>query len=213
MKIYKDSWKIYPFGENSILFFTEYCFLNNLLDNRYLDKKKKLIKQIHEELWFEDKYKDDINTIENWSHDNHTALLCLFKKTYKRLPSYVEVFPVDFLYRTHPRDLIFYMYISNNKLLKFVSFWFLWVLSLTMIITCLQDYKYRNGLKILKTDGKILTWLRLQTVNMPITKWICNKIIEHKWTNWYYVFRYYFQQDDNHPIVKTAKKAFHPKDI
>jgi len=138
----------------------------------------------------------------HFSHDNMTGLYC-----YKILAGIsVNHLPVarwNNRWWLHPRDLAFYFYCHYPRL----GLLFLWISSLAMIFSCLGKYKYRNGQRYIKTDGKLLAYLRCKAAHMPVTFWICTKIIEnHEYFNsWHEVAKKYF--GEHHPIVNEYKKA------
>lgn len=128
------------------------------------------------------------------SHDNFTAFICLSKLV--SLPKH-DFKPEHAWW--HPRDFIFYSYTSNNKVAQMFGFLLLWISCLIMIIGMWQEnYKIIDGKKVLATDGKLLTWLRINTFNLPITKWICDYIVKKKYISYELFFSIYFK-DKEHP--------------
>ncbi len=49
-----------------------------------------------------------------------------------------------------------------------------------MIVTCYDSDKIRHGKRIIKTDGKILSFMRWTAVKMPITQFICEYLFENR---------------------------------
>lgn len=101
----------------------------------------------------------------------------------------------------HPRDIIFYGICANSTICKLLSP-ILWIIH---AIACIQKYKVRNGNKIWKTDGKILTFLRCQILNWKASIKIYglfNKLFAG-FKNWFHVFSVYYKKD--HPVLKSLK--------
>lgn len=140
----------------------------------------------------------------HFSHDNMTGLYCILKN--EGSEAYMRSLPTVYWNRDfwlHPRDLAFYFWAKHPIL----GFPFIWIASLSMIISCIQKYKVRgNGNKIIKTDGKLLTYMRCKTFNMSITFSICSFFIRHHkyFNNWNDVAVMYFK-DVDHPLRKLIK--------
>ena len=201
MELFNKKAQMTPFGENGVLFTAQYCILKKLLGKSTVNETLLAHRAIENSKVDDNLYDASApEKGEGWSHDNHTAIVCLGE----HFDLNVVKFPKDWYYRRiHPRDIVFYLYfILPPGVLRFIfKLLFFWVPSISMIVSCAQTYKYRNGKKIIKTDGKLLAWLRFNTVSMPITKWICTKIIEKKFTRgWTRVFEIYFGKD--HPNSK-----------
>jgi len=120
----------------------------------------------------------------------------------------------------HPRDWIYYGILNKNWL----AYLLMPLLSLIMIESCHKTYKIRPTLfgrvkyrlthwfkkdpsirQFRATDGKLLSWVRFQALNMPITEKICNWLIRRNpvFGSWKNVFAIYFK-DENHPIRKLS---------
>lgn len=137
-----------------------------------------------------------------WSHDNHTALtsasFILDMDYHKRLDWH------GWYRRIHPRDLGYYLslrYPAFKRVLLIPT-------QIAMIVSCYQEYKTRNGNTMLKTDGKLLAWVRFNTIKMPITRKICNWLIKRnpKFGSWKNVFTIYFGLD--HPSSQLDEKIY-----
>ncbi len=105
----------------------------------------------------------------------------------------------------HPRDFIWLNYMRGHLWL-----WPLLIIpSVAMIVSCMQDYKVRGGVKILKTDGKILALMRCLATPMPLTLWACTNAIEtdNDFGSWSNVFAMYFWQSDEHPNRVLIKRV------
>ena len=163
-----------------------------------------------------DLYKDDLQNI-HVSHDNATGVMCLAKEENKKAlipiiglekiknPTGLrKLFPF-ILSRPHPRDIIMYGF-AKGGVFKFIFLPFLWITSIAMIISCMQNYKIRNNQKFLKTDGKLLAWMRCKAFNMRITWFICNLFIKYDddFKNMGNVAEIYYGK--NHPITQLMKE-------
>lgn len=128
----------------------------------------------------------------SFSHDEMTGLYCLLSDI-RNLP----ILKWEGNYWLHPRDIAFYTYCHN----KFLGSLLLPIASIAMIISCLQDYKYRNGKRFVRTDGKLLAYLRCKKYKLNLTFWICDKIIKRKklFGSWDKVFSIYFRNPE-HPL-------------
>ena len=204
-----------PHGENDIVFTAEYWYLRHKLEpgtiwhHVNIDVTasfivKALMSQIKSRFPRE---LVSLDRNERWSHDNHTAWLCLAKLI--RPDWNMWAFPVDWKHRCHPRDLIFYGFIRYTKTQNSLStlFWLLLpFVSLTMIISCLDTRKAGNG--ILRTSGKLLAWLRMEAFpeEFKLTKKICDYIIKRRFGGWYEIFKIYFGED--HINTKLAKELY-----
>jgi hypothetical protein len=198
-----------PFGENGILFTTEYRELI-YRQTRFLDEE--FMRKAIESQFYGDYFLDSPDTEEKWSHDNHRAVVCASKR--HGFDYHKRMYWKDLHKMLHPRDLIFYAW-ATGKWYSWLAFPFLWIVTLAFMVSCLTDYKVRPGLldrikmklkgedytkrKILKTDGKLLVWLQLSVFNMPITKRLCNWAIKNnkEFGSWEKCFKIYF--DQTHP--------------
>ena len=129
----------------------------------------------------------------NFSHDNMTGATTLHKLVDEK----PQLWPYNFKQHSHPRDIAFYLYAK----LPFI-FWFLIpIASLAMGVSCYQNYKYRGGRQILKTDGKLLTFLRCEGHGLKFTFLLCSWFIYRnpKFGSWENISKIYFK-DKEHPI-------------
>jgi hypothetical protein len=153
--------------------------------------------------------KDSSNA--HFSHDNMTGLYCLYYNAFSRIPTFLPLMTKDV---KHPRDVLFFMYCHTLKyeglLMDFIRHLLLIIPSFAMIVSCFQLYKVRNGNKILKTDGKLLTWLRCRTFGLKKTLYVCEKVMKFrkKWKSWGQIFGTYFIRTD-HPINQMASRLYH----
>ncbi len=154
-------------------------YIDNLLGNGF--------RANHDRLWG-----------SHFSHDNMTGLYCLYKN--RMLLGKLSKLPIakwNNRWWLHPKDLAFYFWCHYPRL----GYLTLWIASLAMIISCIQKYKVRNGQRIIKTDGKLLAFLRCRSFNLTLTYAICTFFIErHEYFNsWNDVAKKYFQEE-GHPL-------------
>lgn len=158
---------------------------------------------------------------EDMSHDNFLGVICALKvleewthsleplgsvsgdilyQERKNIEVLKEALPLFHKQLDHPRDFLF-MLRFKHPFIGALANLLLPVVPLAMILTCLQSYKIRGGRKILKTDGKLLAWLRMSTYHYPITEWICTKMLSKKkdFRNFNTCAKIYFK-DENHPL-------------
>ena len=198
-------------SENTILFTTELLLLkhNEGIKQRLIDfinackVKDGLYKQNPELFGTHDDY---------MSHDTLTGLVAFSYKydlnyhkeiwayLVKHLFTYDNVSgKINFDRFMHPRDIIYYGYCAGNLICKFLYP----ILAIIMIVGVLQKYKIRNGNKIIKTDGKLLSWVRCKASNLNLTfkllTFSLKKFSYFKY--WKEVFFYYFAEEE-HPIRK-----------
>lgn len=197
-----------PHPENSILFTSEYWHLLALFRKNKqfsIKERSQIVKAINSQLLPDQSGFVSFDHNEPWSHDNHTGLICLSKLL--DLPYHKKLTWKGWWRRCHPKDLIFYAYLRGG-LPRLIVTPFLFILCFFMILTCHEKYKVRNGVKILKTDGKLLTFLRLQALpDLHLTKKICDEIIIERFGSWAGVFKTYFVEE-NHPNVILARAIF-----
>lgn len=181
-----------PYGENKILFTAQYLAFYKF-PKVYKSKVIRLIET----------YRDrDGNWItkgeDNLSHDNRTAIVCLSK-------AYGLEYHKEFISKSlihsmlHPRDFIFYAYASGGFLGVLGAILYPIAL-LAMVHSCWVSYKFRGGKKFIRTDGKLLTWLRCKSFNLKITSLLCTWIIQKGilFGSWKKCFEIYFKEA-SHP--------------
>lgn len=171
MKWFDDDGLLQPWGENSILFTAEYLTLvrNSSGDLRREHASKSIAAVYKGDERFE-AVKD-----EKWSHDNHTAVVCLSKLM--GFEWHKSMYWGHFTTMLHPRDFIFYAY-ATGRWYSYIAALFLWIPCLAMIVSCAQKYKVRNNVRIVKSDGKLLAWLRCQTFNLTLTWKLCKLMLK-----------------------------------
>ena len=181
-----------PGGMNTIVYTVQYLILGGLLDISFFDI---LFRHI------DNKSGDWCNSDGTTpiSHDNMTAMALLVKRY-----GYTSIkFEPQHAY-WHPRDFFYYAFMSNSPFWRIVGNLFLWVSSLCMIFGVAFDhYKNIDGAKVLATDGKLLTWMRINGSNLPVTKYICDYIV-HKKGGWNQYFKIYFK-DEGHPNIVLSR--------
>ena len=186
---------ITPGGMNTIVYTVQYLMLGGLdLKVSFLDI---LVRHI------DDKTGDWCNSDETTpiSHDNMTALaICINRYGLQRLR-----FEPQHAY-WHPRDFIYYAFMSNSIFWRLFGNLFLWISSICMIFGVAFDhYKNIDGARILATDGKLLTWMRLYgNNNLYLTKKVIELIMKLRNKRWNDYFLVYFR-DPNHPNVILSR--------
>jgi len=190
---FDDNGLLKPFGENSILFTAEYLTL--VRNNERFLRKNHASKSIAAVYRGDEEFRAVPD--EKWSHDNHTAVVCLSK--IMGFEWHKSLYPKHVMTMLHPKDFIFYAY-AAGRWYSPIAWLFLWVTSIAMIVSCMQKYKVRNGVKIVKTDGKLLAWLRCQAFNLPITWFLCRLALRRNsaFKTFQQCFNMYFT-DPGHP--------------
>jgi hypothetical protein len=198
-----------PSGENGILFTYEHFLLRLSEWSLQLQSPTPELDYSEEQLRTVIDYvtrNGDISYFDGkgtWSHDNHTALT---SASYMLdLDLHKKYLWKQWWRRVHPRDVGYYLYLylsSNLPKLGVISTLLKVLLiptQIAMIVACYQEYKVRNDVKILKTDGKLLSWVRFNTIPMRLTEKICTWLIKRnpKFGSWKKVFGIYFGKD--HP--------------
>ena len=175
-----------PGGMNTIVYTVQYLMLGGLLNISFMQI-------IFNHLSDDGSWCNSDGTTPI-SHDNMTALAILVK----RYGSHGKIqFEPQHAY-LHPRDFFYYAFMCNSLRWRIIGTAFLWISSLCMIYGVAFDhYKNIDGAKVLATDGKLLTWMRINGSNLPITRFICNQIVKYK-GGWSQYFKIYFK-DEGHP--------------
>ncbi len=123
---------------------------------------------------------------KNWSRDNHIGVVSLSKL--RGLSYHNKWLWWDCWRRLMPWDNVYFLFIRDD-LFHYLSLPFLPILSLYMIVTVLF-HTYKNG--VLDTSGAMLVRLMLNTVNMPLTKNICDYIVNKRLGGWrFYSYTYF----------------------
>lgn len=196
-----------PHGENDVVFTAEYYTLvllhskNNPMMKENL--RGKLSSAIESLLTAKSNFVSR-DEGQPWSHDNHTAVIAvsqIFGLNY-----HTKFFYKGWWRRVHPRDLIFYIH-SLGGIWSILMLPFIPLLSLIMILGATPSYKNIDGQQVLATDGKLLSWLRLQTGNYPLTKRVYDSIIKEHYGSWNLIFKTYFKELD-HPNRLYAEKIY-----
>lgn len=180
-----------PFGGNDILYTSEYCSLAKGDDQLNVNQVKTLLSKIN-----------PIVSIEDWSRDNHIGYICLSKKF--GLDAHKQFYKSNIKYMLQPGDFIFFIW-AMGGLRSLMVLPFLPITSIAMILTVLiTEYKTINGQQVLATDGQLLTYLSINTFNLPFTKYICDKIIKHKYGSYAEIAKVYF--GEAHPVYILMKE-------
>jgi len=184
---------------------------NNLLEidvEEFLDS----IEHLYTDRW----HTTPGSTSPRFSHDNMTGIVCALKvcrsflnsaqypgiRRYEleaRISHFEALCPIFHKQRMHPRDLMFYSICKYPKL----QYIFYIPLMIIMIVSAYQTYKVRGGRKIIKTDGKIIAFVRCIALGWSL-KWIEKALFrfrgspQWKYQGWFDVFQGYYKEY-NHP--------------
>jgi len=125
---------------------------------------------------------------DRFSLDNFTGVVCLLtamektlvsEESLKEVAEYKKALPWFHKQLDHPKDFAFVWWYKKPWL-----FW--WLLPITwiaMIVSCAQGHKTRGGVKIAKTDGKLLALARSYAGGKwwrPVQK-VCTWLVRNKW--------------------------------
>ena len=193
LKWFDDNWHMSPGGENGVLYLAEFLALQGY-PREWREKVRKAI-EYHR---IDGKWGTPGEP--TLSHDNFTAIVCL--STAYGFDYHKSIFYRELLTHTmlHPRDFIFYLRVCEKWYSVFGML--LYPISLlAQMHSCVTDYKRRGENKFIKTDGKLLTWLRCKTFKFKVTSTVCTFIINMKkkyFGSWKKCFEIYFK-DPAHP--------------
>lgn len=146
------------------------------------------------------------------SHDQLTAILVYFKITnqHNKIREIISNFRYGISYNNvdnsfrffHPRDLIFY-YLLNNRKLALLFLPLLWLIT---IETFFSEYKVRGGVKIPKTDGEILYYIKRESSDcFRAIDAYCEHRVKQRFGTWDNLFKVYFKPA-LHPINLIKEK-------
>lgn len=201
-KYFDENGLMAPFGENSVLFAAEYL---TLVRNESEELRKEHARSAIAAVYRGDERFEAVKG-EKWSHDNHTAVVCLSKVM--GFEWHKSLYPKHIMTMIHPKDFIFYAY-AAGRWYSPIAFCLLWITSIAMIISCFQTYKVRNGVKIIKSDGKLLAWLRCQAFDMKVTWFFCKIMLtlNKQFGNFQNCFNMYFT-DPEHPSRQFTSVSY-----
>ena len=196
---FDKNWHMKPWGENGVLFTAYYLALLNY-PAEWRGMAKKAI-EAHRKPDGSRYSKED----PNMSHDHMTAVVWLSRaygfSYHKNLST------VDFRTMVHTRDLIFYHLMAEKWYSKLL--WLLYpICFIAQMTSCLTKYKTRKGIKLLKTDGKLLTWLRVKTFKLRITNFFCKEalVMNEEFGSFQNCFKIYFGEE--HPNSTMPKEFY-----
>ncbi len=159
------------------------------------------------------------------SHDNLTAIACFSFKHGLRFHRDIATRGRKTCWRfdnhdterprwnriQHPRDVILWDYIGAGGWLATLL---LPLLVVILLEECFRLYKYRNGNRMLGTDGKLLTFVRIYHTKDRswVLRWcglLCHLMLRWRWGDDYFVriFAVYFHQDPMHPCNVLARRV------
>lgn len=196
-----------PTGENGSLYTVEYLLLCRnyrklvFRDKYFITKTlESIVLDLFKYIFRVENNPTSENPTEPFSHDNMTGILSL---SYILDRKYHKKFFYKYWWRRiHPRDLGYYLYLYNPLFKPLLL-----ITSIAMIISCFPSYKIIDGAIVPRTDGKILSWIRLNTVRMPITAKICTWLIKKQFGSWKNVFSTFFK-DKEHPNNFFEKSVY-----
>lgn len=194
-KWFREDGTMSPFGENGVLFTAEYC----VMENELLPGSTNVALLGHRVLKTSQVEEDYFSSGEkHFSHDNLTGVFCLSKTL--GTDHHKKIWFRNYWAYLHPRDFLWYLW-ANQRWYSYLVLPFFPIITLAMMHSCWSDFKVRNGNKILKTDGKILSFLRLKAFNMPITARLCDWVLRNnkEFGSWKKCFEIYFR-DPEHPL-------------
>lgn len=148
-----------------------------------------------------------VETERNFSKDNFCAVFC-YCKIFDL--DDIELLPVSSYWKIkhhHASSPEWFMFFFWAKY-PWLGLIFLPIISLSMIVSCARVWRSTKGNPPhISTSGKILVFLRLRAFNLPITEWVCNKIINgHKdLLGWDKIFSIYHSEARPH-IYEAYKK-------
>lgn len=126
-----------------------------------------------------------------FSLDNMVAVAG-FSYRYK-LKEFLKALPLFRRYSMRPDNFVFLLYCKY----PLIGFWFLWITSIFMIISCYRAAPNR-------TSGPLLCYVKARGANMRLTWWICKKVNPMGFLE---CFNTYYPEM-SHPIRLEAKKVF-----
>jgi hypothetical protein len=191
---FDDKWHMAPFGENGVLFTAYYaCMMRLRLRPDQWEAFKaanriKVIQAISETL---------LDTNDYLSHDNMTGIVCLSELF--NLAYHKKLFHKHWWRRLHPRDIGFYLF-AKTKIKLFLAPTFL-----AMFYAC---WHKQESMGNLDTDGKLLSWLRINTYDMTLMDQTCREILYTRHNlDWDDIFDIYFL-DETHPLRRHSKAVY-----
>lgn len=189
-----------PWGGNSILYTAEYAALAAQSPDRLASQQAYVASSC-----FIQTAILELPSGESFSHDDMTALVCLAKQ-YGFDFSEFKLHQIDTRSRLHPRDIIFYMYAAGG-IYRALAYPLLPILTICMVESVLnKTYKTINGVKVLATDGALLTFLRLHTFKFPITKFLVDLSLKFHKMKWSDYFLTYFGPDHPNYILSEERQ-------
>jgi len=201
LKYFDSDWGMSPYGENKVLFLAEYLALQNF-PSEWREKARICI-----ETHLNEKREWYTMGEENLSHDNFTAIVCLSSRY--GFDYHKDLFRKDLIHSMlHPRDAVFYLS-KCERWYSFIGKVMYPISLLAQMHSCYVVEKRRGDQVFLRTDGKLLTWLRCRTFNMRLTSLICTFIIKNNelFKTWKKCFGIYFK-DSAHPNNLMPEESY-----
>jgi hypothetical protein len=189
-------------SENGMLFTFEHAMVANI---KVPDGQMNNIYQIHKagDHFKQNTYGPDSDLA---SHDNITGMLMYAVNDLDRWnDGAIDDFKSRIYhsnYLRHPRDIVTYASVFwwrplSHLLLPFHFF------------TCYRHYKVRNGVKIVKTDGEKLAFLRMTAFGSAFQMKVCTWLLKRRFGEkpWARVYETYFK-NVNHPTRLAAQERW-----
>jgi hypothetical protein len=157
------------------------------------------------------------------SHDQLTALFCfsyimglnhhieIWDEIKRQLLRYNNInVPTTFKEKLrnkrylHPRDIIFYGICNKNK----IAYTAIPLLIIIMFISCWSKRKVMAyGAPALKTDGKLLTYIRIRALGWKWLNKFFDWIIKIRFGGWSKIFKVYFRREEHPNVVESRGLA------
>lgn len=194
-----------PASSTNAILFTASTYV---LLNEHGFNVENLSKRAIEEVKVGDKYsayskRVTTERIGELSHDNYKGLLALHYLAGIKLPFL-------FMKRAHLRPdnfcLLIYSYLDQRKL-TLLGLPFLLIYSLSLFISAMRKFKYRNGKKTIRASNKQMAYMVCKALNLKLTFKICTLLIKRnsEFGSWHNVFyRYYtggHAPNPHHPTI------------
>lgn len=188
---FDDNFMLAPHGEDDILFSAEFAALD-------IAFTKEMARTCIESVKHGNKFYPNENN-QTWSHDMHTGMVCLSKIT--GLDYHNHWLWFNAWRRIQPWNIAFYLLIMDD-IMHQVGLLLMPILSLYMVYNVLVHKYTTNG--VLESSEPMIIWLMLQTIEMSLTKRVCNYIVKKRLGGWSAYANTYFVPV--HPIATLMRE-------
>jgi hypothetical protein len=211
---YLNKWNLLNVHKNEPLNYNENCFLYTFVfhvrHKPMFGPLNTALVKLYNQYGMYDNLPFDVENHDKYtSHDQLTAYSCvsfkqgekaherIWKKIKRNFLTYDNT-TGKFNHRraVHPRDIIF-IGLLNGSFICHLLLPFLWAM---FIYTMMRHYKVRHGKKIVKTDGEILWYVRLDTLNIWGMKKVFNYFVKKRFGTLDNMLRFCFTT--NHLITR-----------